>query len=339
MSGRNCWGIMGKKVQLEKRYAKWGYIFVIPFVVIFMIFHFWPLASTIYYAFCYLKHAGNTNPQFLPLIGQPWYKNFAEIFAAKSFHDALKNTFIFWIGSTVPQWILAFWLAAAITDRRLRIKGRTLFKTAFFFPKLISEAWAGSLLGHLVSVCAMSVMAVMFNTMINGWGIMEEDLEFFTSVQFFIIVVSIFLQFGVVFIYAVAGITGIPVEIFEAAEMDGANRVQTFFKVTIPCMKPMLFFITVVTIVDGLGMVDVPSFFDAFDTLRRNLTLMMYLQNQAFLGSYAYDRASAISVILLCIYMIIAGTVYFFLIRDKDEIKLKKKIREERREAKRLRET
>ena len=175
--------------------------------------------------------------------------------------------------------------------------------------------------------------------MINGWGFVEKDLEVITSVQFFIIVVSIFLQFGVVFIYAVAGITGIPVEIFEAAEMDGANRFQTFFKVTLPCMKPMLFFISVVTIVDGLGMIDVPSFFGAFDTLRKNLTLMMYLEKQAFLGSYAYDRAAAASVILLCLYGLIAGTVYFFLIRDKDEIKLKKKIREERREARRLRET
>lgn len=333
------WGIMGKKVQLEKRYSKWGYIFVIPFVVIFLIFSFWPLASTFYYAFCYLKHAGNTDPQFLPTIGEPWYKNFAEIFASKSFRDALKNTFFFWSAETIPQWCLAFWLAALITDRRLRIKGRTLFRTAFFFPKLISQAWSGTLLGHLVSVCAMSVTAVMMNAMINGWGILEKDLEFFMSAQFFIIVISIFLQFGVVFIYAVAGITGIPVEIFEAAEMDGANRVQTFFRVTLPCMKPMLFFISVVTIVDGLGMVDVPSFFGSFDTLRRNLTLMMYLQNQAFMGSYAYDRAAAASVILLFIYGMIAGIVYFFLVRDKDEIKLRKKIKEERREAKRLRET
>jgi multiple sugar transport system permease protein len=67
---------MGKKVQLEKRYSKWGYIFVIPFVIVFLAFHFWPLASTIYYAFCYLKHAGNTNPQFLPSIGKPLFKNF-----------------------------------------------------------------------------------------------------------------------------------------------------------------------------------------------------------------------------------------------------------------------
>ncbi len=320
---------MGKKIQLEKRYSKWGYIFIIPFLLIFLVFHFWPLASTVYYAFCYLKHAGNTNPQFLPLIGQPWYKNFVEIFGSRSFHDAFRNTFLFWIGETVPQWILAFWLAVMLTDRRIKMKGRILFKTAFFFPKLVpGTIW--EMIGIIQVGAGMFLMA----SMMNGFGIMPEDMEIFSSVQFLIIVVTVFFQFGITVIYAIAGITGIPVEIFEAAEIDGANRIQTFFRVTIPCMRPMMFFITVVTIVDGLGMIDIPSVFGLFDTFRRNLTLMQYLENQAFLGSYAYDRASAASVILLIIYGIIAWLVYFFLLRDKDEARLRRQIRKERREEK-----
>ena len=331
---------MGKKVQLEKRYSKWGYIFVIPFFVLFMVFHFRPLASTIYYAFCYLKHAGNTNPEFLPSRGEPLFKNFIEIFKAPSFRDALKNTFLFFIGELIPQWILAFWLAAVITDRRLQIKGRGAFKFAFFFPKLVAgSAWGYILLNYMIGFFGTVVGMTIAASMINGFGIQPEDLEFLTSVQFFIIIVTVFLQFGITFIYAVAGITGIPVEIFEAAEMDGANRFQTFFRITLPCMKPMLFFITIVSIIEGLGMIDVPAAFGSFDSLRRNLTLMMYLENQAFAGSYAYDKAAAASVIQLGIYLIIAGIVYFVLIRDKDEAKLKKMIREQKREAKILEQT
>ncbi|MBR3277995.1 MAG: sugar ABC transporter permease [Lachnospiraceae bacterium] len=317
---------MGKnKNRLERHYTKWGYIFSIPFVVIFLIFSFWPMASTVYYAFCYLKHAGNTNPQFLPLIGEPWYKNFAEIFKSQSFLDALKNTFAFWIAQTIPEWILAFWLAVMMTDRRLKIKGRFLFRTSFFFPKLVAgTTLGGSLLIHLISVVGEGVGITITASMIDGFGLTYKDLEFFTSVQFFIIVVSLFMHFGIVFIYAVAGITGIPVEIFEAAEMDGASRSQTFFRITLPCMRPMLFFITVITVVDGLGMVDIPSYFGAYDTFRRNLTLMMYMENQAFLGSYAYDRASAASLILLLIYIAISVLLYFTLIRDKDEARQKK---------------
>ena len=331
---------MGKKVQLEKRYSKWGYIFVLPFFVLFMVFHFWPLASTIYYSFCYLKHAGNTNPEFLPSIGEPLFKNFIEIFKAKSFHDALKNTFLLFLGELIPQWFLAFWLAAVITDRRLRIKGRGIFKTAFFFPKLVAgSAWGMVLLNYMIAFFGTAAGMAIAASMINGFGFEPEDFEFFTSVQFFIIIITVFLQFGITFIYAIAGITGIPVEIFEAAEMDGAGRVQTFFRITLPCMKPMLFFITIVSIIEGLGMADVPRAFGSFDSLRKNLTLMMYLENQAFMGSYAYDRAAAASVIQLGIYLLIAGIVYFILIRDKDEARLKKMARQQKREAAILKQT
>ena len=327
---------MSKKVELEKRYSKWGYIFVIPFVVLFLLFHFLPMANTIYYAFCDLKNqVGNYDPKFLPLIGEPWYRNFAEVFKAVSFRDAFKNTLFFWLAEMIPEWIIAFWLAAVMTDRRLKIKGRKIFRSAFIFPKIVAGSGAGNvLLNHMIMFVGTGVGFVLMASMMNGFGITEKDVEFFTSMPFFIIVVSIFVHFGIVFIYAVAGITGIPVEIFEAAEMDGANRIQTFFRVTLPCMKPMMFFITVVSIVDGLGMVDIPSMFGAFDTFRRNLTLMMYVENQAFMGSYIYDRASAASLIMLCIYGSLATAVYFIFIRDKDEVQIRKMKRKERREEK-----
>ena len=327
---------MSKKVELEKRYSKWGYIFVIPFVVLFLLFHFLPMANTIYYAFCDLKNqVGNYDPKFLPSIGEPWYRNFAEVFKAVSFRDAFKNTLFFWLAEMIPEWIIAFWLAAVMTDRRLKIKGRKIFRSAFIFPKIVAGSGAGNvLLNHMIMFVGTGVGFVLMASMMNGFGITEKDVEFFTSMPFFIIVVSIFVHFGIVFIYAVAGITGIPVEIFEAAEMDDANRIQTFFRVTLPCMKPMMFFITVVSIVDGLGMVDIPSMFGAFDTFRRNLTLMMYVENQAFMGSYIYDRASAASLIMLCIYGSLATVVYFIFIRDKDEVQIRKMKRKERREEK-----
>ena len=333
---RRIRGSMSKKVEMEKRYSKWGYIFVIPFVVLFLVFHFVPMASTCYYAFCDLKNqVGNYDPKFLPLIGEPWYRNFAEVFKAVSFRDAFKNTLFFWLAEMIPEWIIAFWLAAVMTDRRLKIKGRKIFRSAFIFPKIVAGSGAGNvLLNHMIMFVGTGVGFVLMASMMNGFGITEKDVEFFTSMPFFIIVVSIFVHFGIVFIYAVAGITGIPVEIFEAAEMDGANRIQTFFRVTLPCMKPMMFFITVVSIVDGLGMVDIPSMFGAFDTFRRNLTLMMYVENQAFMGSYIYDRASAASLIMLCIYGSLATAVYFIFIRDKDEVQIRKMKRKERWEEK-----
>ena len=315
---------------IARHYTKWAYIFIIPFVVAFLLFNFYPLGSTFYYAFCDLKHAGNTDPKFLPSIGQPLFKNFAEIFGSGSFRIALGNTFLFWICATIPEWILAFWLATMVTDRRLNIKGRWLFKLAFLCPQLMAGGAAVAyIMGSVMEIIGFTYIA----SMINGFGFTEEDINFFMSVRFLIIVVYALMHFGITFIYAVAGITGIPMEVFEAAEIDGANRIQTFFHITIPCMKPIMFFISVISIVDGIGMSDVPDYFGAFDITRKNLTLMNYLKNQAFMGSYLYDRASAASVILLLIFILFAIILYFIFLRDKDEAKMRKIRKKELREA------
>ena len=327
-------GSMANRNNISRHYTKWGYIFVLPFLLIFLTFNFYPLLTTVYYAFCDLRRFENPGPRFLPSIGEPWYRNFQQVFEAKSFHDAFRNTMLFFVLTAVPEWIIAFWLAAAVTDRRLKIKGRTIYKTAFIFPKLIEgSALNGILLEHLVMTTAMAVGYVYMAMLIDGFGITVQDIKFFLSIRFLIIVVSILMHFGITFIYAVAGITSVPVEIFEAAEMDGANRLQTFFRVTIPCMKPVLFFISVVTLVDGLGMFNVPSSFGLFDSLRINLTMMQYIMNQAYMGGYIYDRASAASLILLAMCGVGALIIYFIFIRDKDEARLRKLRKKELREA------
>ena len=137
------------------------------------------------------------------------------------------------------------------------------------------------LLNYMIAFFGTAAGMTIAASMINGFGFEPEDFEFFTSVQFFIIIITI----------------------------------------------------------EGLGMADVPRAFGSFDSLRKNLTLMMYLENQAFMGSYAYDRAAAASVIQLGIYLLIAGIVYFILIRDKDEAKLKKMARQQKREAAILKQT
>ena len=317
---------MQKKKSIEKHYSKWGYIFAVPFVAAFLIFHLWPMANTFLYAFCDLKHTEIVeDPQLLISKGLPWYKNFQDLLATKSFWAALKNTAVFWIAQTIPEWILAFWLAATMTDRRLKIKGRWLFKTAFFFPNLMT----GSTLGYLVInniylFIGSTVSFLLAASYINGFGVTVDDFMFFFSPQFLVVAVSIFVHFGITYIYAIVGVTSIPVEIFEAAEMDGSSRLHTFFHITLPCMKPIMFFIVILSVVDGLAMSEIPSLLgNPYDSLRRTLTLMTYLQNIFGMGS-AYDRASAFCLILLLISASISGIVYFIFIRDRSEAELKK---------------
>ena len=326
---------MKRKMQIERHYAKWGYIFAIPFVVAFLIFHLWPMFCTVLYAFCDLKHTEIIdNPQLLVSKGLPWYKNFTDLFRTKTLISATKNTFFFWIAQTIPEYILAFWLAIMMTDRRLKMKGRWLFKTAFFFPNLMNGTAIGYLvISNFVGFVGTTVSYIFMAAMMNGFGVTEKDLEFFASERFMIILLSIFMHFGITFIYAIVGMTSIPVEIYEAAEMDGSGRFNTFFRITLPCMRPIMFFIVIVTVVDGLGMSAIPSMIgNPFDSLQRSITLMRYLENILGFGS-AYDRASAFCLLLLALSATISGIVYFTLIRDKYEAKLARQIRKEKRMA------
>jgi len=329
---------MEKRKSIERHYNKWGYIFIIPFLIAFILFQLWPMINTFYFAFCDMKHCDySETPKTLMSLGLPWYKNFADLFDTNTFVISVKNTFFFWIWQTIPEWILAFWLAAMMTDRRLKIRGRSFFKTAFFFPQVMIGTTVGSniiwlFLGFAASSTAFSLTAAA----INGFGVTEKDFEFFMSSRFMIIVVGAFLHYGITFIYAVVGMTSIPVEIFEAAEIDGSSRLHTFFHVTLPCMRPILFFIVVISVVDGLTDDYAASMLgNQYDTARRTVTMREYLDKVVGFGS-AYDRGSAFCLILLAMSAIISGLIYFFLIRDRYEAKLAREIRKEKRMERRL---
>ena len=324
---------MGKKNLLERRYAKWGYIFSIPFMVAFLLFQFWPIAKTILLAFTDLRGAGNTEWHFLTTVGKPWYECFKSVLTSNMFQKAFANTFYFWIVETVPEWILALWLAAVMTDRRYKLKGKMAFRTIYFLPKLVSGVTLGALFLTVMLTFLDQFFEKFFTIVaLDGFGIQFEDVKFLVEPQFWIIIVNLYIHFGATFVYFYAGISGIPLEIFEAAEIDGANRFQTFFRVTLPCMKPIVLFVAVMSILDGLGMWEIVSAlgYDQ-DGTNATTTIMIYIRNQAFAAGF-YGRASAASVILLAIYAVVCGFA-FFLLRDKDEAELKKLRRIEAREA------
>ena len=186
---------MARKVQLKNHYAKWGYIFAIPFVVAFLAFHLYPLLRTFLIAFTDLRGAGNTELHFLPETGNPLFKNFMDLATNNMFKKALTNTFFFWICETIPEWILAFWLASAMTDRRLKIKAKMLFKTSFFMPKILSGYIMGIfLIGYISEIVGRLFEFIVISSAINGFGIQPEDLEFMWSIPFFIIVINYYFS-------------------------------------------------------------------------------------------------------------------------------------------------
>lgn len=320
-------------------YSKYGYIFSIPFIVVFIVFALYPTFNTLILGFTDLKGAGTTEWHFLSTVGKPWYQNYADVFKSTSFKKAFANTWIIWLLSAVPEYTLAMLFAAWYTDRKLRIKGRGFFKILYYMPSIITGITMAMLFASLFGYPKGAINDIC--NMVSGWfGIKRDNYDFFThewSVKTIIILVNVYMYFGSTMILIIAGIMGIGTEVFEAAEIDGCNRIQTFFKVTLPCMREVLTYLIVMSIMGGLNLFDVPAMIIGNRCNNAGLTMLMYVQNQAFSGSYLYNRASAASVILTLLCSGFA-VIVFYLRRDKDEAMLKKLRRIERREAKRLKQ-
>lgn len=321
---------MKKKNHLD--YSKYGYIFCIPFTVAFLIFSLYPILYTAIIGFTDLKGMGATSFHFL---SDP-FKNFRMILNNHSFRVAFGNTFKIWILNFIPQIFLALLLTAWFTDKRNKIKGQGLFKVLFYMPNIITAATVAILFGALLGYPMGPI-----NDLFMQLGINSKPVEFLRNkgvAQGSIAFIQFWMWYGYTMLILISGVLGINPEIFEAAEVDGANRVQTFFMVTLPNIKTILLFTLVTSLIGGLNMFDIPKLFiQSSGPDNATLTTSVFIYNQAFSGSYLYNRASAASMIMFVIICILSGIMFYFM-RDKDQEAIDKQIRQqEKAYAKKLR--
>jgi len=302
----------------KAKYAKYGYIFSIPFVVSFLIFNLYPLLYTVVISFTDLKGIATTEFNFLPNL----FQNYIDAFKNPSFVTSLKNTVFMWSLNFVPQIVLALVLAVWFTNKRMNIKGSGLFKVLFYMPNIITAAS----IAILFSAFFGAPIGPM-NNLLMRLGLSSETIYFFRDAltsQGIVAFIQFWMWYGVTMIVLIAGINGISPTIFEAAAIDGANGVQTFFRVTLPSLRPILLYTLITSFVGGMQMFDIPRLL----VLRSGpdnatLTTSVYIYNQAFSGSYMFNNAAAASMILFSI-IAVCSAVLFYVMRDKDAAALKK---------------
>ena len=304
-----------KKKKGSISYAKWGYIFIAPFFIIFAVFQLIPLASTIYYSFFEYYRSG------LKIIGPSFVglKNYITLFAT-DLPKYFSNTLILWIIGFIPQIAISLLLAAWFTDLRLKLKGQTFFKTVIYMPNLI-----------MASAFAMLFFALFsdngpVNAALVGMGILKEPFSFLNSVwgnRGLIGLMNFLMWFGNTTIILMAAMMGISPSMFEAAQIDGATPNQTFWKITLPLIRPILVYTLVTSLIGGLQMFDVPQILTngKGDPVRSSMTVVMYLNN--FIGtSKNYGRAGAVSAIMFVICAVLC-VVIMRTTRGDDERKPK----------------
>ena len=292
------------------RYNKWGYIFLVPFIVVYVIFQLIPLFSTIYNSFFenYMSGLTQVGPNFVGL------QNYIKLFEGGDIWIYAKNTMILWIMCFVPQIFLSLLLGAWFSDVRLKLKGSRFFKTVIYLPNLIMASAFSMLFFTLFAESGP------INSLLIQMGFITEPYKFLSNVgstRGLIAFMNCLMWFGNTTILLMAGMMGIDTSLFEAAEVDGATSTQVFFRITLPLLRPILVYVLITSLIGGLQLFDVPQILTngTGNPVRSTMTLIMFLNNHLY--SKNYGMAGAVSVVLFIITGILSIVVFKLTGNDK----------------------
>ena len=303
------------KVKKMRDYNKMGYLFVLPFVVVFLIFSVYPVLRTLYLSFTNYRGFGEA----------AWtgFSNYIRVFQDKFFWKALWNTVRIWIVNIVLQLGLAFLLTIVFSDIKYKIKGLGIFRAIYFLPNLIAATSVSFMFKTLLDWRygsfnqIISAVYKLFGATYNPVNWLGTSATAGTTIA----VIHAWMWFGNSFIMLMAGVQGISKDYFEAAAIDGAGRWTVFGKITLPLLKPILLYVAITSLIGGLQMFDMPFLMTdkASASYESVQTAVMYLYKFGFeTGTTQVGYASAIAYILFDIILIVS-IVQFKLFNKKED--------------------
>ncbi len=319
-------------------YAKYGYMFIAPFFIVYAVFSLYPMIRTFYYSF--FEYTTRNLKTTVTFAGFQNYVNALGLTAGEHgyFLSYLGNTMRMWVFSFIPQIILSLLVAAWLTNRRTHIKRGGIYKILVYMPNIIT---AGSI--SLLFAALLSKYGPIMSTLRSmGWISANADLmtsKWGTSLS--ISFILFWMWYGNTTLLLIAGMMGIDTSLYESAEMDGANGRNQFFHITLPLLRPVLMYVLVTSVIGGLQLYDIPALFNAGQGTAymggpndTSTTVAMYIMR---LHSSDTGKASAVSVLLFIITLAIS-LIFFRVFRDNDayrEARNERKLMKERKKLER----
>lgn len=279
---------------------KWSYFFIAPSMLLFFVFVVYPVSLAFTYAF-----------QKVDLRGAAWVglKNFQDIFASQLFRDTMQHTLVYAF-FVVAAWITSSLVVAALIQP-LSNRVQSLFRAAFYLPNvisiiIISLVWIWifdpeyGFFNYLLGLVQLGPVLWLQNPNIALWAIVLSTI-------------LIVPGSGVVLYSAAIG--AIPRELYEAAEVEGANAVQKWFDITIPLLKPTTLYLTVIYTIAGFQIFERVYIMTAGGPINSTTTIVQLIFQTAF-SDFNYGRASAEALILFAIIATFSFIQFRFLSTD-----------------------
>jgi cellobiose transport system permease protein len=296
-----------------------GLLFVLPFFVLFAVFQVYPILFTLFLSFT--KFDGVVDPQWND------FGNYIRFFTVDVFGEDARfslyylNTWKIWLPNIITQISLALFCAILMTNIRLRIKGVGLFRAIFYFPNLVTAASLAILFSVLTDWQYGALNQLLFGdnkaSYINWVG--ADGFRF----QMIVAGIQTWIWFGNTMILIMAGLTSVPQSYYEAAWMDGASAVTTFFKITMPLLQPIMVYIVITSLIGGMQIFDIPYAITtppgAGGIENSMTTATVYTYQRAF-GSTKpnFGYAAALSYIQFLLILVFS-LLYFRSIKKQDQ--------------------
>lgn len=281
-----------KKMSLSKRQNLTGWAFLTPATLMIAVMSFWPMIQAFILSF--QKGKGN-NLRFAGI------DNYVRMFKDKVFMTSLGNTFFYLIIQVPIMLILALVLAQMLNNKSLRCKG--LFRTAIFLP------CATSLVSYAIIFRSLFGVDGFINSILVKFGILNTGYNFLGnagSAKAVIIIALIWRWTGYNMVFYLSGLQNIEYSVYEAAKIDGANPLQTFFKITVPLLKPTILLTAIMSTNGTLQLFDESLNLTKGGPSNATITMSHYIYNVSFKYVPNFGYAAAMSFLIFILVAILA---------------------------------
>lgn len=279
-----------KKNSVLAKQRRAGWLFLTPATVMIAVMSFWPMIQALITSF---KKGPILNMQ----MASPWYNNYTRILQDKIFLTAMKNTFFYLIVQVPIMLVLAILLAQILNNKDLKMKG--LFRTMVFLP------CATSLVSYALIFKSLFATQGLINQALKGMHLISDNINWLGTAgtaKFVIIFALIWRWTGYNMVFYLAGLQNIDYQVYEAAKIDGASPWSTFWKITVPLLKPVIVMTFIMSINGTLQLFDESVNLTNGGPANSTITMSHYVYNMSFgqgVGKFGYASAMAFTIFIM----------------------------------------
>ena len=278
----------GLSVTGKQRIAGWVYL--APATIMIVVMSFYPIIQAV---FTSLKTGSSANLQW----AEPIIYNYQRMFQDRQFTRSIGNTFLYLIVEVPIMLVLAMLLAQLLNNKDLKFKG--FFRTCVFLP------CATALVSYALIFKSLFATQGLINSILVNLGILSENYNFLgttASARVVIIIALIWRWTGYNMVFFLAGLQNIEYSVYEAAKIDGANGWQTFWRITVPLLKPTIVMTAIMSINGTLQLYDESVNLTNGGPANTTITMSHYIYNNSFgrgVANFGYASAMSFFVFIL----------------------------------------